>query len=155
MADELPAHFEDGWRAFLCQMLVDSRDACVWASQHLFSEGAVIRIMKSRWQLDRVKNAIYAWHWAFLNGEHSVLPFSSVCEDLGLDPYAVRNRILAQCSPNPGINTTVAAILQQMEHVRLTRKTEPEDDAVDLEAYGRIFRSKRDRVGHDAEPSYQ
>ena len=154
MSDELPEHFEDGWKAFLCQMLVDSREACAWASRNLTSQGVGIRLMKSRWNLDRVKNAVYAWHWVFGDGDNTALPFTSVCADLGLDEYAVRNRILAQCEPNPGINELVAVMLRALERVRLTRKREPEDDTVDLEAYGRIFRHKRAVAGHDAEPRY-
>jgi hypothetical protein len=154
MSDEFPEHFEDGWRAFLCQMLVDSRAACAWASANLTSQGVGIRLMKSRWQLDRVKNAVYAWNWVFGDGDGSVLPFTSACEDLGLDEYAVRNRILAQCEANPGINELVPVMLRELERIRLTRKREPEDASVDLEAYGRIFRSKRASAGHDAEPQY-
>lgn len=154
MSDELPEHFEDGWKAFLCQVLVDSRESCVWASRHLTTQGSAIRMMKSRWNLDRVKNAVYAWNWVFGDGDQCELTFTSVCDDLGLDEYAVKNRILAQCEPNRGINDLVAAMLPALERVRLTHRRKPEDDSVDLEEYGRIFRSKRAAVGHDAEPSY-
>lgn len=154
MSDELPEHFEDGWKAFLCQMLVDSREACAWISKHLPSYGAGIRMMKARWNLDKIKNGVYAWNWVFGDGNGCVLTFTSVCEDLGLDEYAVRNRILAQCSSNPGINEVVTALLQSLERVRLTHKRKQEDDTVDLEAYGRIFRSKRAAAGHDARPRY-
>lgn len=153
--DELPEHFEDGWKRFLCQMLVDSREACVWASANLTSQGVGIRLMKSRWNLDRVKNGVYAWNWVFGDGDATVLPFTSVCQDLGLDEYAVRNRILAQCEANPGINDLVPVMLSALERVRLTHKRGVEDDTVDLEAYGRIHRSKRATAGYDAEPRYQ
>lgn len=90
------------YRNFLCNILVYTKRNCELAAKHFTSLGAIDEAFKTHHGSHDAKSWAYSWTWVFGKGE-SDLPFREVCDTLGLDEYAIRRRIMADCPPNADI----------------------------------------------------
>lgn len=90
------------YRNFLCNILVHTKRNCELAATHFTSVQAIETTFKTYHGSQDAKCWAYSWAWVFGKGE-STLNFREVCDTLGLEEYAIRRRIMADCPPNSDI----------------------------------------------------
>lgn len=114
MPDDLTtADLEERWHGFLGSMLATSVENCRWLSQACRARNRLERFTLSGSWAKRLLSACVAWRWIFgANG--AALPFSEVCQELGLDQGYLRARILAECRNQMDINEVVDRIISEM-----------------------------------------
>lgn len=101
---------ELGWKNFLASLMVNARNECGWLSRTLTSVDVIDSTTRDGFSRERLRSAASHWRWVFWPDE-ATLSFAACCEDLGLDEMAARNRIMAHCERNPGINPLVNIVL--------------------------------------------
>lgn len=88
---------------FLCNILVHTKKNCEYAAKHFVSLQAVKAAFNKNHGSQEAKCWAYSWHWVF-GDSPCELSLREVCDALGLEEYAIRRRIMADCPANVDIS---------------------------------------------------
>ncbi len=103
---------DDGWRRFCSEVLIRAsyhlRDLC----RRLRLQGWRRMLPNRRKAGEILRQQVAAYRWVF-EGQGGDFSFDRTCEDVGLDPYLVRQKLLRQCDPPEDINLLVREVLRQ------------------------------------------
>lgn len=91
------------FKNFLCNILVHTKKNCEYAAKHFTSLQAVKEAFNKNHGSQDAKCWAYAWNWTF-GDTLCELSLREVCDTLGLEEYAIRRRIMADCPPNVDIS---------------------------------------------------
>lgn len=117
----------DPWREFLEMVLKTSVQNCRWLSRAVRNKRKCLNTSYEGSWAKRLIGACVAWRWIF-GGRDCPLPFSDLCDELGVDESYIRARILGVCPNQLDINQVVDHLVSEMP-TRLNRKERDRGEA--------------------------